>query len=241
MNRKTLLFLFLALMFSPFVVLAQSLTVTGKVVSSDDGYGLPGVTIQVKGTSAGTVTDMDGNYKLAADNNGTLVFSFVGYKTKEVAIKGKTKIDVTLELDSQTLDDVVVTALGIKRQKRELGYATEEIGGDLIAKSGSGSIISALSGRSAGVQIINPNGVDGSSSRITIRGNNSIFGDNQPLIVVDGVPMSNEGGITDWTGGHREPRHLERPHGGSPIWLAWRQWRGAHHHQERLETTRPRH
>ena len=81
MNRKTLLFLFLALMFSPFVVLAQSLTVTGKVVSSDDGYGLPGVTIQVKGTSAGTVTDMDGNYKLAADNNGTLVFSFVGYKT----------------------------------------------------------------------------------------------------------------------------------------------------------------
>ena len=201
MNRKTLLFLFLALMFSPFVVLAQSLTVTGKVVSSDDGYGLPGVTIQVKGTSAGTVTDMDGNYKLAADNNGTLVFSFVGYKTKEVAIKGKTKIDVTLELDSQTLDDVVVTALGIKRQKRELGYATEEIGGDLIAKSGSGSIISALSGRSAGVQIINPNGVDGSSSRITIRGNNSIFGDNQPLIVVDGVPMSNEGGVTDWSGG----------------------------------------
>ena len=88
MNRKTLLFLFLALVFSPFAVLAQSLTVTGKVVSSDDGYGLPGVTIQVKGTSAGTVTDMDGNYKLAADNNGTLVFSFVGYKTKEVAIKG---------------------------------------------------------------------------------------------------------------------------------------------------------
>ena len=192
MNRKTLLFL-LALMFLPFAVLAQSLTVTGKVISSDDGYGLPGVTIQVKGTSAGTVTDMDGNYKLAADNNDTLVFSFVGYKTKEVAIKGKTKIDVTLELDSQTLDDVVVTALGIKRQKRELGYATEEIGGDLIAKSGSGSIISALSGRSAGVQIINPNGVDGSSSRITIRGNNSIFGDNQPLIVVDGVPMTNEG------------------------------------------------
>ena len=99
------------------------------------------------------------------------------------------------------LDDVVVTALGIKRQKRELGYATEEIGGELIAKSGSGSVISALSGRSAGVQIINPNGVDGGSSRITIRGNNSIFGDNQPLIVVDGVPMTNEGGLTEWSGG----------------------------------------
>ena len=186
---------------TPLVGFAQSLTVSGKVISSDDGYGLPGVTIQVKGTSVGTVTDMDGNYSLNADGKEVLVFSFVGYKTKEVAIKGKNKIDVTLEVDSQTLDDVVVTALGIKRQKRELGYATEEIGGDLIAKSGSGSIISALSGRSAGVQIINPNGVDGGASRITIRGNNSIFGDNQPLIVVDGVPMTNEGGVTSWSGG----------------------------------------
>ena len=201
MNRKTLLFLFLLAMMTPLTVLAQSLTVTGKVVSSDDGYGLPGVTIQVKGTSSGTVTDMDGNYSIKADGQDVLVFSFVGYKTKEVAIKGKNKINITLELDSQTLDDVVVTALGIKRQKRELGYATEEIGGDLIAKSGSGSIISALSGRSAGVQIINPNGVDGASSRITIRGNHSIFGDNQPLIVVDGVPMTNEGGVTSWSGG----------------------------------------
>ena len=200
MNRKTLLFLFLALLILPLAGLAQSMTVSGKVVSSDDGYGLPGVTIQVKGTSAGTVTDMDGNYTLSANSQGILVFSFVGYKTKEVAIKGKNTINVTLELDSQTLDDVVVTALGIKRQKRELGYATEEIGGELIAKSGSGNIISALSGRSAGVQIINPNGVDGGSSRITIRGNNSIFGDNQPLIVVDGVPMTNEGGVSGLAG-----------------------------------------
>ena len=191
MNKKTLLFFFLALMISPIAALSQTITVSGKVISSDDGYGLPGVTIQVKGTVTGTVTDLDGNYSLKADSQDVLVFSFVGYKTKEVAVKGKTKINVTLDLDAQMLDDVVVTALGIKRQKRELGYATEEIGGELIAKSGSGSIISALSGRSAGVQIINPNGVDGGSSRITIRGNNSIFGDNQPLIVVDGVPMTN--------------------------------------------------
>ena len=188
-------------MISPIAALSQTITVSGKVISSDDGYGLPGVTIQVKGTVTGTVTDLDGNYSLKADSQDVLVFSFVGYKTKEIAVKGKTKINVTLDLDAQMLDDVVVTALGIKRQKRELGYATEEIGGELIAKSGSGSIISALSGRSAGVQIINPNGVDGGSSRITIRGNNSIFGDNQPLIVVDGVPMTNEGGVTDWSGG----------------------------------------
>ena len=201
MSKKAiLLILFLALL-SPFSAFAQSLKVSGKVVSGDDGLGLPGVTVQVKGTTVGTVTDMDGNYSLVADSDDVLAFSFVGYKTKEIAVKGKTKINVTLESDNQLLDDVVVTALGIKRQKRELGYATEEIGGEMIAKSGSGSVISALSGRSAGVQIINPNGVDGSSSRITIRGNNSILGDNQPLIVVDGVPMTNEGGVTSWSGG----------------------------------------
>ena len=201
MNRKFLLLLFLALMVSPLSVLAQSLTVSGKVISGDDGMGLPGVAVRVKGTSTGTVTDFDGNYSLNADSNDVLAFSFVGYKTKEVAIKGKTKINVTLESDNQMLDDVVVTALGIKRQKRELGYATEEIDGNVIAKSGSGNVINALSGRSAGVQIINPNGVDGGAARITIRGNNSIFGDNQPLIVVDGVPMTNEGGVTEWSGG----------------------------------------
>ena len=201
MNKKSLLFLFLLALLCPWAAFAQTITVSGKVISSDDGYGLPGVTIQVKGTSTGTVTDLDGNYSLNADSQDVLIFSFVGYKTKEIAIKGKNKINVTLDADAQMLDDVVVTALGIKRQKRELGYATEEIGGELIAKSGSGSVISALSGRSAGVQIINPNGVDGGSSRITIRGNNSIFGDNQPLIVVDGVPMTNEGGLTEWSGG----------------------------------------
>lgn len=201
MNKKNLLFLFLMTLLVPFSALAQGINVSGKVISSEDGLGLPGVTIQVKGLADGTVTDLDGNYSLTTDAKKTLVFSFVGYKSKEVPINGKTKINVTLDVDAQMLDDVVVTALGIKRQKRELGYATEEIGGDLVARSGSGSVISALSGRSAGVQIINPTGVDGGSSRIVIRGNNSIFGDNQPLIVVDGVPMSNEGGLTDWSGG----------------------------------------
>ena len=201
MSKKTLLLFLFALLISPFAALAQTIAVSGKVISGDDGLSLPGVAIQVKGSTNGTVTDIDGKYSLKADRDDVLVFSFVGYKTKEVAIKGKTTINVTMESDSQVLDDVVVTALGIKRQKRELGYATEEIGGDVIAKSGSGNVINALSGRSAGVQIINPNGVDGGASRITIRGNNSIFGDNQPLIVVDGVPMTNEGGVTSWSGG----------------------------------------
>ena len=201
MNRKILLFILLMTLLFPVMSFAQSIMVTGKVVSSDDGLGLPGVTVRVKGEEGGTVTDFNGAYSIAVDAKGTLVFSYVGFTTQEVPVNGRNKINVTLDQDAQLLDDVVVTALGIKRQKRELGYATEEIGGDLIARSGSGSVISALSGRSAGVQIINPTGVDGGSSRITIRGNNSIFGDNQPLIVVDGVPMSNEGGVTSWSGG----------------------------------------
>ena len=99
MNKKTLLILFLLAVLTPFSVWAQNL-VTGKVVSSDDGYGLPGVTIQVKGTANGTVTDLDGNYSIKADSYDVLVFSFVGYKSKEVSVKGKTKINVTLEVDS---------------------------------------------------------------------------------------------------------------------------------------------
>lgn len=201
MNKKSLLLFFLMALVCHLAALAQNVTVTGKVVSSEDGLGLPGVTIQVKNTQKGTVTDFDGNYTITANKDDVLVYSFVGYKTQEIKVAGKSKINVTMDSDALLLDDVVVTALGIKRQKRELGYATEEIGGDLIAKSGTGNVVSALSGRSAGVQIINPTGVDGGSSRIVIRGNNSIFGDNQPLIVVDGVPMTNEGGVTEWSGG----------------------------------------
>ena len=92
---------------SPLASLAQSLTVSGKVVSSDDGYGLPGVTIQVKGTTSGTTTDLDGNYSVKADSQDVLIFSYVGFKTKEIAIKGKNTINVTLDTDAQMLDDVV--------------------------------------------------------------------------------------------------------------------------------------
>ena len=158
MNKKHLLYLLLALLFIPLGLDAQNITVSGKVISSDDGLGLPGVTVTAKGVSGGTVTDIDGNYSIKVDSKGTLVFSFVGFTTQEIQVNGRNKINVTLDQDAQMLDDVVVTALGIKRQKRELGYATEEIEGDLIARSGSGSVISALSGRSAGDQIINPTG-----------------------------------------------------------------------------------
>lgn len=196
---KFLLFC-LCLIFSANLA-AQTITVTGKIVSEEDGLGLPNVTIQIKGSTNGTVSDIDGNYNIQVESDGTLIFSFVGFDPQEVPVNGRSSIDVTMKVSSEMLEGVVVTALGIKRQKRELGYSTEELSGELIAKSGTGNVISALSGRSAGVQIINPTGVEGSSSRIVIRGNNSIFGNNQPLIVVDGVPMSNENGLSDGLGG----------------------------------------
>lgn len=194
--------LIVSAMFFSVDAIGQVIKVTGTVTSSEDDLEMPGVTVQVKGQpGTGTITDIMGSYTLQVDAKSTLVFTYIGYVKMEVPVAGKTKIDVLMNPDSKLLDEVVVAALGIKRQKRELGYSTEEIGGDMIAKSGSDNVISALSGRSAGVQIVDPAGVDGSSSRIVIRGNNSITGNNQPLIVVDGVPMSNEGGITSWEGG----------------------------------------
>ena len=198
--RKVYFFLILFLCMGVSIK-AQEINVSGYVTSEEDGYGLPGVTIQVKGTSNGTITEIDGDYVITAGAKDTLVFSYVGYQTQNIAVNGRNKIDVVMSTDAVMLDNVVVTALGIKRQKRELGYATEDISGEDLTRSGSDNVINSLSGRAAGVQIITSDGVAGGSSRIVIRGNNSIFGDNQPLIVVDGVPMTNEGGVTGWDGG----------------------------------------
>lgn len=198
--RKVYFFLILLLCLGTSLK-AQDIKVSGYVTSKEDGYGLPGVTIQVKGTSNGTITEIDGDYVITAKANDTLVYSYVGYQTQNIPVDGRSKIDVVMSTDAVMLDNVVVTALGIKRQKRELGYATEDISGEDLTRSGSDNVINSLSGRAAGVQIITSDGVSGGSSRIVIRGNNSIFGDNQPLIVVDGVPMTNEGGVTGWDGG----------------------------------------
>lgn len=198
--KKIYLF-FILLLTIGFSLKSQEINVSGIVSSSEEEYGLPGVTIQVKGTLKGTVTGIDGDYTINVDSKDTLMFSYIGYKTMYVFVNGRTRIDVVMDTDALLLDNVVVTALGIKRQKRELGYATENVSGDELTRSGSDNVINSLSGRAAGVQIITSDGVTGGSSRIVIRGNNSIFGDNQPLIVVDGVPMTNEGGVTGWNGG----------------------------------------
>ena len=147
---------------------AQEINVSGFVTSAEDGWGLPGVTIQVKGTTKGEVTGIDGDYTISVKSNDVLVFSYVGYQTQEIPVEGKKQIDVVMKTDAMLLDNVVITALGIKRQKRELGYATEDISGEDLTRSGSDNVINSLSGRAAGVQIITSDGVAGGSSRIVI-------------------------------------------------------------------------
>jgi TonB-linked SusC/RagA family outer membrane protein len=167
-------------------------SVSGRVVSSSDGTGIPGVNVIIKGTVFGTVTDMDGNYKITFTDEGDviLIFSFVGFVTEEFTIGNRTTIDVELMEDLQQLSEVVVTALGIEREERSLGYAIQEVDGEQLNATKSDNFLNSLSGRVAGVHIKN-NTNFGGSTNVIIRGSSSLTGNNQALFVVDGVPISN--------------------------------------------------
>ncbi len=168
-------------------------TVTGKVTDSS-GAPLPGVTIVVKGTTQGIVTDDDGNYSLAnVTSNATLVFSFVGMKSQEIHIAGQTQINLVMQDDTEEIDEVVVTALGVLSKKRSLSYSTRNFSGESLSSGRETNIVNALSGKVAGIVITPSSSGMGGSSRLIIRGNSSISGNNQPLYVVDGIPISNEG------------------------------------------------
>ena len=173
-------------------VSAQNITVKGHVTIANTQEPVIGATIQVRGAShAGTVTDIDGNYMLQnIPSNETLEFSYVGMKTLEVPIDGRTTINVEMVEDSELLDEVVVTALGIKRDKKALGYAVQNVSEEAFMTRPTNAL-SALSGVVSGLQVISSGGNMGGSSRITLRGINSITGNNQPLYVIDGVPLDN--------------------------------------------------
>lgn len=183
------------------LVLAQTMEITGKVVSADDGGSVPGSSVSLKGTTLGTITDMDGIYRLKVPQDAkTLVFSFVGMKTQEVAINNQSVINVKLSSDNISVDEVVVTALGITREKKALGYASQEVSGESLTRAKDQNIVNSLSGKIAGVQITSATGAVGGSSRISIRGNSS-FGNNEPLFVVDGVPVTNySSDVSQWGG-----------------------------------------
>ena len=169
----------------------RKVQITGSITSAEDGMPIPGASVQVKGTTVGTSTDVDGKYSLnATSNESTLVFSFVGMKTQEVAVGEQTVIDVVLEVDALTLEEIVVTALGISREKKTLGYSVQQVGGEELNKVQQTDALSALQGRVAGVQIRSATTMGG-SSKILVRGASSMLGDNNPLIIVDGVPIDN--------------------------------------------------
>lgn len=183
----------------------QALTITGNVKSQDDGQALPGVNVLLKGTTTGTTTDPDGNYSLTVpDGNGTLVFSFIGYTPQEVAINGRTAIDVVMSQEAQALNEVVVTALGIAREKKALAYAVSEVKGNEFTQAREVNVANALVGKIAGVNASGMATGPGGSSRIIIRGNGSLAGNNQPLYVINGMPIDNSipgGGTTTGAGG----------------------------------------
>ncbi|MBL7845977.1 MAG: SusC/RagA family TonB-linked outer membrane protein [Cyclobacteriaceae bacterium] len=170
---------------------AQERTISGKVTSAEDGGGLPGVNVVLKGTSNGTVTDADGNYKLSVPSTGgTLVFSFIGYATQEVAIGERSVVDAGLASDVQQLTEVVVTAQSIQQDKRALGYSVTSVGGNMVAQKPEADLGRLLQGKIPGVNITNTGGVSGTGTNIVIRGYTSITGNKQPLWIVDGVPFN---------------------------------------------------
>jgi TonB-linked SusC/RagA family outer membrane protein len=185
---KSIAFIFL--LFIAQKLSAQNATVTGTVKSAD-GETLPGVSILIKETKQTTISDGKGAFSINAPDKGTLVFSYIGFKSQEIQInKGAGPISVTLQASDNALDEVVVTALGISRQKKSLGYAVQELKGQDLAEAKESNLVNALAGKIAGVRVTNSQGSMG-SSRVVIRGETSIAGNNQPLFVVDGIPVDN--------------------------------------------------
>src|SRR5664280_924803 len=190
--KKLFLLIVLFVFISGYTLLAQTIVITGTVTSSVQGEGaIPGVTVQVKGTTVGALTDMKGNYSLSASQSATtLVFSYIGMKRQEVQIAGQKVVNVAMEPDLLGLNEVVVTALGISREKKSLGYASQEVKGDNISTVKTSNFMNSLSGKVSGVQI-KKNTNMGGSTNVVMRGSKSLTNSNQVLYVIDGVPVNN--------------------------------------------------
>ncbi len=176
-----------------FSVAAQTVSVSGQV-TANDGESLPGVSVMVKGTTRGTVTDINGKYQLTnLQPKATLVFSFTGFQKVEQTLNGQSTLDVQLKESTNELDEVVVTSFNIAKDKRELGYGSQTIKGDILKNTGDPNMVAAMQGKLAGVTINGSGGAPGAGTNIIIRGINSLSGgnDNQPLFIVDGIIISN--------------------------------------------------
>lgn len=184
------------------IVSAQNQTITGTIVASEDQSPLIGVNVLVKGSGSGVVSDFDGRYSILARPSDILIFSYVGYKPQEIKVGDQTKLDVVLSTDVAQLSEVVVTAFGIEREKKAIGYAAQEIDGGELTIAREANVMNSLKGKVAGVHVNSSSAGVGGSSFVTIRGNSSIGGNNQPLYVVDGVPINNDnlGSANIWGG-----------------------------------------
>ena len=183
-------FILVSFLFLASNVWAQDRTISGSVSSDEDGSGLPGVNVILQGTTIGTTTDVNGSYSLdVPSDGGTLVFSFIGLVSQEVAIGARSVVDVVMSSDVEELQEVVVTALGITKEKAALGYAVTSVGGEQLEARPEADIARLLRGKVPGVDITSQSGVSGTGTNIIIRGYTSISGSNQPLFVLDGVPI----------------------------------------------------
>ena len=178
--------------FNDFVQQDGKTTLKGHV-TDENGEPLIGATVNVKGTEERTVTDIDGNYTLRTSaSHPTVIVSYLGYRNKELKASGSSSLEIIMQPDQQSIDEVVVTALGIKREKKMLGYSVQDIKADALNTTGDPSVTGALDGKVAGLQMNTASTGLGGSTKITIRGNSSLTDNNQPLWIVDGVPFTDD-------------------------------------------------
>lgn len=212
---KKLILLFVIGIISSWQLMFAQKIISGKVTDGKNNAAVVGASVFVKGTDVGTLTDVNGVFKIKLPENArTLVVSYLGYESMEYEIGNSSYMEILLQEKSEAIEEVVVTALGIKRDKKALGYSMQEIKGDDITQTRDANVVNSLNGRIAGLQVKQAATGPSGSTRVVIRGNNSIGGNNQPLIVVDGVPINGfTGGTNDYWGN----RSLDKGSGISDI------------------------
>lgn len=203
MKIKSLLYAIPILLLISVQAFAQQGPEVSGTIYDEEGAPLPGVNIIIKGSTNGTSSDIDGKYKLRVPNEESiLVYSYIGYLAQEIKVGKQAKIDVNMKLDISQLEELVVTAFGVKKEEKALGYSVSSLSGSDVSLVKETNVINSISGKIAGVQVNRTAGGPGSSTRVVIRGNNSLIGNNQPLYVVDGIPIDNQalGGASRWGG-----------------------------------------
>ncbi|SMO55373.1 SusC/RagA family TonB-linked outer membrane protein [Solitalea koreensis] len=194
--KKRLLYVIALLFFIASSAIAQNRTVTGTVKAKSDGGPIPAVSVVIKNTTIGTQTDLDGKFSLSVPSGATLVFKSIGFAAREITLGTASVINVTLEDDSKQLGEVVVTALGISKEKKALGYSATAVKGEDLNRTSPVSMMDGLQGKVAGAEISSQSGAPGASSKVILRGYASLTGNNQPLYVVDGVPINNTASVS---------------------------------------------